>query len=234
MSPREVPIIFSAAMVRANNQGRKTNTRRLAWVENGAVTVDYGRKLAAKGWRIDTRDSRHSYAWRPSPWQRLKAGDRLWVREAWKPHSIYAGMKPRDIPQSKVFYLADDSYEPSNTPGLPSIHMPRWASRTTLIVTSTKVEPLWNISEADCEAEGIVFETADPPFWYVPYIMPHSLTAVGIEERGDLMPRPVQCFRKLWMLLHGREGWDANPDVVAISYRVIQANIDAPEARIAA
>ena len=112
--------------------------------------------------------------------------------------------------------------------------MPRERSRITLIVDAVKIEPLWNISERDCEAEGVVFETADPPFWYVPGIMPHDITAVGIEERADLMPHAVQSFRKLWIYLHGREGWDANPEVVAISFRVIKANIDAPEARIAA
>jgi hypothetical protein len=117
---------------------------------------------------------------------------------------------------------------------VPSIHMPRWASRLTLIVTGVKVEPLWSISERDCEAEGVVYETADPPFWYVPLILPHDITAVGIEERADLMPHAVQSFRKLWIHLHGREGWDSNPEVVAISFRVIKANIDAAEARAAA
>ena len=57
---------------------------------------------------------------------------------------------------------------------------------------------------------------------------------VGIGERADLMPHAVQSFRKLWIHLHGREGWDPNPEVVAISFRVIKANIDAPEARAAA
>jgi hypothetical protein len=59
---------------------------------------------------------------------------------------------------------------------------------------------------------------------------PHDITAVGVEERSDLMPRAVQCFRKLWIHINGREAWETNPWVVAPSFRVIKANIDAPEA----
>lgn len=91
---------------------------------------------------------------------RWKAGDLVWVREAWKPHSLYTAMKPREMPRSKVFYRADDGYAPSNTRWHPSIHMPRWASRLTLEIVATRQERLQDIGEADAAAEGISYGPA--------------------------------------------------------------------------
>ena len=231
------PIIFSAPMVRALLAGRKTMTRRLLYTKrkarNGIVPAS---ATVMQGYPppIGCPDE----YWTLSGWQNVKAGDRLWVREAaafidnsefgqpsyWQYRADTDGeCLPGDWPD-------DEKDNPDRPRWRPCIHMPRDASRLTLIVTAVKIERLWNISKRDCEAEGVEFETADPPFWYVPGIMPHSLTAVGIEERGDLMPHAVQSFRKLWIYLHGREGWDANPFVVAPTFRVVKANIDAPEA----
>ncbi|UPT99303.1 hypothetical protein J4G48_0015160 [Bradyrhizobium barranii subsp. apii] len=204
----DIPVIFSAAMVQALLAGRKTMTRRLAYTERKTRNPAIGESdtyLAA------------------SSWQKVAAGDRLWVREGWKPHSIYAHLPPSEMPEAKVFYLADNNYEPSSVPGRPSIHMPRWASRLTLLVTSTKTEPLQSISDDDCFAEGLEpFGERDPD--------------------GRIFCNPLRpnegglgswAFGELWKHLHGAESWDANPLVLALGFRVIRANIDAPEARAA-
>lgn len=228
----DLPAIFSGPMVRGLWEGRKTNTRRFAWIDRGAVSIDYGKQLAAKGWKIEPRNGSHSYAWRPSPWQKIAVGDRLWVRESFRPDDVAPDDSDRTIWRADA--TADALRE---TKGIikwkPAIHMPRERSRLTLIVTGQKIEPLWNISEIDCRFEGVEYETADPGFYYVPGIHPHNLTAVGVEERADLMPHAVQCFRKLWIYINGREAWESNPFVVAVSFRVIKANIDAKEARAA-
>lgn len=118
----DIPIIFSAPMVRALLDGRKTMTRRLAW---------------------RTRVDRMPQA---SPWQKVRPGDRLWVREAHSPHLCDDG----------VWYWADgnvadqDSMKPK-----PSIHMFREHSRLTLTVTATKIERLKNINGIEALAEGI-------------------------------------------------------------------------------
>src|SRR5579872_7240504 len=117
------PIIFSAPMVRALRGGRKTMTRRLA----------------------------------TSPLAKARAGDRLWVRESFtlydREEPIEGGKFFRRVPTP--MYAAD--YEGFNKPDRdwswsPSIHMPRWASRLTLIVTAVKVERLQEISEEDARA----------------------------------------------------------------------------------
>lgn len=159
-----------------------------------------------------------------SPLRKAQPGDRLYVREAFVPWD--AGVNPNVMTRAdmaltdlKTGYRSLD-YK-CYGPWRPSIHMPRSLSRLTLVVTEVRRQRLQEISDPDAEAEGVVFETADPPFWYVPGIMPHSLTAVEIEER------PRASYAKLWDHLHGAGAWEKNPDVVRISFTVHQANIDA-------
>ncbi len=186
---KDKPIIFSAPMVLAILReietlgAGKTMTRRYAWSA-----------------RKDTPDIVF-----PSPWQNVSIGDRLWIRETWKPHSLYAHMKPRDVPHSTVFYAADKNrYAPSNTPLVTCIHMPRWVSRITLHVAAVKIERLQDISGADCRSEGIVGKKSEHPF-------------DGALQRE---------FSDLWKSLHGEQSWADNPEVVAISFTPELANID--------
>ena len=94
-------------------------------------------------------------------------------------------------------------------PWRPSIHMPRWASRLTLIVTATKIERLQKIANADAIAEGCGVSLDHP-------------TPERTRE-----PFPVEAFKTLWMKLHGADAWDDNPEVVALTFTVHKANIDA-------
>jgi hypothetical protein len=197
------PIIFSAPMVRALLDGRKTMTRRLAWNEKGAATI----------------------------WQRVVPGDRLWVRESIKQYDETAWFYAAD--QAPIEIEADNPKAAAmvawahhqERDHAPSIHMPRMFSRLTLIVTAAKLQRLHAITDREAEAEGVVFETADPPFWYVPGIHPHSITAIGIEERHPCAP--IGSFAKLWNYLHGVGEWEANPQVVALTFTVHQSNVDA-------
>lgn len=186
-------VIFSGPMVRALIAGRKRQTRRLA----------------------------------TSPLRRCAPGDRLWVRENWQALSPGDYQPTTDGRYADVRYMATDPLADSDRdvrgyPWRPSIHMPRWASRLTLIVGRVWVERLQAISDADAEAEGVVYETADPPFWYVPGVWPHSLTGVEVEEGA------AASYAKLWGHLHDRDGerWSDNPKVVAIEFEVQAANID--------
>ena len=127
---KERPIIFSAAMVRAILDERKTMTRRLAWRSSANADPTMG----------DIN--------KPTIWQRAEPGDRLWVREA---HYVWsAGYK--DGSGRNISYRATEPEAP--TTWTPSIHMPRWASRITLEVTVVRVERLQDISRTDCIAEG--------------------------------------------------------------------------------
>ncbi|MBI3453989.1 MAG: hypothetical protein HY057_14370 [Rhodospirillales bacterium] len=110
------PVLFQPEMVRALIGGRKTMTRRLAWRPDG----------------------------RPTVWQRVRPGDRLWVRESYG-----------RADDGSIVYLADTPDWSGNFK--PSIHMPRGVSRLTLTVTAARIERLRFICAEDALAEGIAW-----------------------------------------------------------------------------
>lgn len=236
----DIPIIFSAAMVlglmrEAEDPGNgKHNTRRLLYTERKYRVGVPGRDVATLEGYAPPATLRMGHAWALAGWHKVKAGDRLWVRENLAAMANWglwhdAGPVPRfgrfldDLDNRGLAIL--DRYAPAEATErarVPSIHMPRWASRLTLIVTSTKIERLNDISEADARAEGAPIEFR---------------TVVGRPDGGrnyHIPPSHRGGFANLWSRLHGAGSWEANPFIVALSFRVIAANIDAPEAKEAA
>lgn len=147
---KERPILFSAPMVRALLDGKKTQTRRIIKPQ----PID-GHSLAAN-----------------CPYGR--PGDRLWVKETWRSAATLDDSTPVEIglklfkaghhlPHAPIEYQADRSrrhWEPGSLPqetgrARSPIHMPRWASRLQLEIVAARVERLQDISEADAVAEGM-------------------------------------------------------------------------------
>lgn len=207
---KERPILFSALMVRAILDGRKTVTRRIVkpqplWVADPSVPF--------KTADCDPRGIIRCPYGQP--------GDRLWVREAWQcvqedrkgqrrclsvplpgtlvtaPNSPMAGRW--------IEYLATPSSEPPPR-WRPSIHMPRWASRILLEVVSVRVERLNDISEADARAEGA--RSADPVTGRECILDP-SLGSYRLH------------YRDIWEQINGPGSWEANPWVWVVEFKRI-------------
>lgn len=223
------PIIFSAPMVRALLEGRKTQTRRLInpqpvqfklsdetlapvgliHVEGEAVPrVSVGRVLTAQKVR---------YA----------VGDRLYVRETWRAGNALNKVKPRDMPPGPhsppIRYEADDNNGFDDWYGKTrvAIHMPRWASRLTLTVTDVRVQRLNDIDDADAEAEGVAHHPDANLGWHVP----------GVDHPNKDFPvlsrtTPREMFAALWDMIHGSYAWLENPWVVAVTFKPETKNID--------
>lgn len=189
------PIIFSGPMVRALLDGRKTMTRRLAFDKKGRPTI-WSKILLAMRQQRELEE-------------RIKAirpGDRLWVREN---HAVWsAGYN--DGSGRHISYQATEPDAP--TSWTPSIHMFRFASRMTLVVTATKLERLQDISAADSVAEGVECDTC------------RAMGQSACQRRGCFASQAA--FAELWKTLHGPYSWDTNPEVVAISFTVHKTNID--------
>lgn len=205
------PIIFSAPMVRALLDGRKTQTRRVLKkpAAMNALAV-FGPNFLTLPGNIDLIP----YA----------PGDRLYVREA---------MHWTD----NLRFVADDAVVDFDrmpegfTAGrlhVSGMFMPRWASRITLTVTEVRVQRLQEISEEDAIAEGVTRcawaeAMADDGRieWHVPEVRPGEYPGLT-----NAHPSPIGPFSELWERLHGPDAWDANPWVVAVSFTVTHRNID--------
>jgi hypothetical protein len=209
---KERPILFFAPMVRALLAGTKTQTRRAVRKQFApdAVVAEVG-ATTPEGWQV----SGHSGLW----WDDAGAclddavrcpygipGDLLWVREAWKAHTTFDHLPPRDIPQSHVWYLADDGYK-ADSRYRHGMFMPRWASRILLEVTAVRVERLQDISEADARAEGVAYDPGEGGTFHVPGIA------------GCASDSAADAFRKLRQQINGPDSWAANPWVWVVEFK---------------
>lgn len=143
-----------------------------------------------------------------------RAGDRLWVREAWAQPAL-CPPQYRATSTERIGY-----WDPRIGPWASPIHMPRWASRLTLIVESVKVERLQDISEDDARAEGVCafVESLDEVPWGT--ISQKDRDALVLVTYGSA----VNAFAHLWDTLHGPTD---NLWVAAYTFRVEKRNIDA-------
>ena len=214
-------IIFSAPMVRALLEGRKTQTRRL-------LTLRGYREFSQFG-PCDTEGYDWHFRRADGCWCEFRAGDlplpyavgdRLYVRENFQLLSFgdYAVTKtqPADVRFAATDPLADSDKDVRGYTWRPCIHMPRWASRLWVSLTDVRVQRVQDIRSTDAEAEGIERDIGFPRRWrnYV------GTTPLAAPEWG---------FSSLWDSLHTRDGerWQDNPWIVAISFDVHHGNIDA-------
>lgn len=202
------PIIFSAPMIHALLDGRKTQTRRVLRPQPSA-RPELHEPMSDEDayWAVfDGDEIAHRVQVPYAP------GDRLWVREghAMVPATAYRmsegvaqNADPKDCDRACIYREGWDRSNGGFRWRSP-IHMPRWASRLTLTVTDVRVQRLQEISEADAMAEG-----AQP-------------------QATEVLRTYREAFSELWNSIHGPGAWYANPWVAAISFTVERRNIDAP------
>ena len=229
----ERPILFSAPMVRAILDGRKTVTRRLVKPQPKLY-----RDFLGDGYVFAVEDKDRPWVVRClgllnfaelySPYG--KPGDRLWVREPWRVPASLDDLSGKQIaekcldagyrkPWCPTQYEADGARTSQrewrefgsklgeSTPGRyrHARFMPRWASRLTLELTGVRVERLQDISYADAAKEGA--EQA-PDFR-------HGLGhPMAMNRRAG--------FANLWEQLNGAGSWDANPWVWVAEFRRLE------------
>ena len=229
---KQRPILFSAPMVRAILDGRKTVTRRTMKVQpvlNGKLWQVYG-----AGWSNGVTSipavPGHSLSTK-CPYG--TPGDRLWVRETFALLGNEDGVcidwndrliKGDEQEAARIYRASCEraDYGLWNVPDKadwkpdtedmfyegvwrPSIHMPRWASRILLEITDVRVERLQDITYEQAVAEGV--HRGPLREW------------CASDEGGACHKYPVPAFRDLWQSVGG--DWDANPWVWVVEFKQV-------------
>jgi hypothetical protein len=229
------PIIFNPEMIRAILDGRKTQTRRVikpqpisyhnsdgalcGWVKSGFAVG--GREEGVKETMLE-----HCPFGQPC--------DLLWVRETidatYDCDALYVADEERLVdahPHGWDLWHKEHRELPVKV--IPSIYMPRWASRITLEITNIRVERLQDISKEDAIAEGFKAITKDGGIT-IKYGIPDSDGFPGNDNYGwpwpDWHTDPRTAYKYLWESIYGEGSWGANPWVWVIEFKTHFQNID--------
>lgn len=215
---KERPILFSALMVKALLEGRKTQTRRIVKPQPPAShreTCDCDR---CKTFRPEWRWYHHA----PCSVSKRKAqpvmvkcpygkpGDRLWVKETFCAFDM-----------GRVHYRADfapDKEKPSVWKS--SIFMPRWASRITLEITDVRVQRVEEISEQDALGEGVRRATESEQK-AAGYSIPRTDANLFTVDGTFISISPRHVFLNLFYDINKRAPRGENPWVWALTFKVV-------------
>lgn len=221
---KERPILFSAPMVRALLDGRKTQTRRIfahkplaqwPYEFTGELVSTLGYPKSEGFLWAGFRDSLKpdaSSVFAKCPYGAV--GDRLWVKEAWRTSRGLDHCKPTGLAEgAPLEYLADQWIAPHGMRDKGKVRTPlfmrRWMSRIVLEITAVRVERVQSISKADAVAEGIAPVChASEQFWENYQFTtkpPNAGEAIAGPNRivkafGD----PVESYRSLWDSINGK------------------------------
>lgn len=99
--------------------------------------------------------------------------------------------------------LGDRPAENGWTGWMPSIHMPREASRILLEITDVRIERLHNITPEQAMAEGV-----------------QSCRSELDPDGNDYLP--CELFDILWVSINGMDSWHCNPWLWVVEFRVIK------------
>ncbi|MEQ9887645.1 hypothetical protein ABRP55_13960 [Pectobacterium zantedeschiae] len=223
---KERPIIFNAEMVRAILDGRKTQTRRALRIQPTECNHTHWPEHPNSEWKHDDKGwscavcgngvslTKRDVKGITCPFG--KVGDRLWVRETsglqvrrdalggTGEFRVYRASNP-----NAIRFTANGKNYPIKW--VPSIHMPRHASRITLEITDVRMERLNDISEESGIAEGVARRHSDT---YHGFYRDYENEGYG---QGCTFAN--DSFRSLWKSIYGAESWEANPWVWVIEFK---------------
>lgn len=204
-------ILYSAEMIRAKLEGRKTITRRII-VRNGEEPHMSDPRVKCAG--MTDGDQMAHFQFEGSSTFHCgfkcpygKVGDLLYAKETFAPPN--ESQKP-----DAILYAADCTTNAvKNAKGIwkPSIFMPKSAARIIDVITGIKVERVQDISTEDILKEGVGREFRSGA---------KSMTSVNIDFRTWEVCQH-QEFKTLWISINGEESWHSNPWVWVIETRNI-------------
>ncbi|WP_454255152.1 hypothetical protein [Pseudomonas sp. Marseille-Q8238] len=203
--PKERPILFSGAMVRAILSGHKQVTRRVVnsdWIQSERLPLETSTGIF------------HFWCSGEHACPYGIPGDRLWVRESLRfdpeyGHHYAAGGRHGETVYLCSLFDDEDKQAGPSYDGLlpersvPSIHLHRRYSRILLEISAVRVERLQDISEQQALAEGV------------------ASCAQDLDPDGNGYS-PSELFSILWSSINGTDSWNANPLVWVVEFKCVE------------
>lgn len=227
------PIIFSATMVRALLDGRKTQTRRIVkpafgkkhpivnLAEHGMPQVNYsGRFNDPDSWGYPYAEDGNDMAL--SWWLDLcpygGKGDLLWVRENFQPilRNDWHDWKNPDGSGDQANYLTGEGYVPVYTADGGAVEFINSDDELSTRVWPSIHMPRW--------ASRLTLRITEVRVERLNEISIRDSLAEGITHSTMACPRVE--YQHLWESINGEGSWDANPWVWALTFEVIKENVD--------
>jgi hypothetical protein len=202
----ENPILFSGEMVRAILAGRKTQTRRALTPQ----PIDVLPMPKDPCWVALTERGEVQNHGKLIKCRLGVPGDRLWVRETWQAQNTtgqwWHEVERCDRPLHNWAWTnpVEPSYDATPPRWLPSIHMPRAASRIILEIVNVRVERVQEIHRVDARAEGI-----------------ECAHCRGYSGRSGCTC--IENFSVLWESINAKRGysWESNCWVWVLEFRLL-------------
>lgn len=224
-------ICFTDEEVRAIFAGRKTQKRQVVklprWAEPDEFEIDHaffnGQRL---DWPYAIAKASGCQAAISCPYGAV--GDRLWVRETWNAlcdgqwwHEMKVPLSDKNVLNWAITNPVEPAFDEAPSRWLPSIHMPRWASRITLEITGVRVEMVKQISEIDAVAEG----TRAKPEGEAYSPAHHSWVYKPKSTLPNLMTGAKGVYAFMWDSINAKRGysWDENPWVWVVEFKQVPA-----------
>ncbi|TGE08833.1 hypothetical protein EU556_11165 [Hymenobacter fodinae] len=213
---KERQILFTGAMVRALLAGTKTQTRRI--IKSPTGTFEINSTLDMKQCWLNVTDA-NEQAVRPLMCPYGQPGERLWVRENlfWSEHED-GWCYQADNDMLECEYSEAPILQKPLKSFIPSMHMPRVASRILLEIVAVRVERLQDISADDSVAEGVEVshrDTSGMPWYKLP----------GWEKPINVSDAKI-VYQHIWETINGADSWKANPWVWVVEFRKVQKGAD--------
>lgn len=233
---KEKPILFNGEMVGATLDDRKNQTRRVVKDQPGNVGGCYHRPDGLWIW-THLPVGKGVGVGLPFKCPYGQPGDELWVREpfmVWlntinicgitpidkainlwsNGNEEYFGNKERWIRKILEKTISDEHGDKSKM--MPSIHMPRWASRIQLKIKDIRVERVQDISEEDAKLEGIESSHDGTHIWFKNYL---SVGPANFKYTSG----SIKSFESLWNSINEKRGfgWTSNPWIWKIEFELI-------------
>jgi len=238
-------MLFSAPMVEALIDGRKTQTRRLIKSQpkdDSTLATFYpniGLARFAHRHRAHLQDVKIP----------IRPGGLIWVKETFFAHGQWRVTPERTktgkpkryfarVAESAVLFDLDPGLVRPNNLNMvtgwykrPSLFMEKADARLTLEVTDVRVQRLQEITREDAEAEGIRFrgnwevDTGQDGVPDMDWEQGWGSDRVTVFNHGT-SGTVVGGFQKLWDSLNAdRAPWQSNPWVVAYTFKVHKRNV---------